>query len=109
MKGPHIKIPPNLRTRFATLVVPFVSGLPKTFHTLVGRYLSDICYRCQALPSSCRQDHLLGTHDVARGGTIDSVFGRTQAIKHYSNALAQDPLKLANVSWQGTGLSLPGT
>ena len=71
MKGPHIKFSPNLRTRFATLVAPFVSGLEKTFHTLVGRYLSDICYRCQALPSSCRQDHLLGNLDVARGERWD--------------------------------------
>ena len=48
-----------------------VSGLPKAFRTVVGRHLSDMCYRCQALPSSCRQDHLLATHDVVRSERWD--------------------------------------
>ena len=62
-----------------------------------------------------------------RGGTIDqktfppspwsnsfkvAVFGRTQAIKHYRNALAQHPLKralLPTLSGKSTGLPLSGT
>ena len=43
------------------------SGLSRIFHTLVRRHRSGLSCRCQALPSFCRQDHLLGTHDVVRG------------------------------------------
>ena len=43
------------------------SGLSRIFHTLVRRHRSGLSNRCQALPSFCTKNHLLGTNDVVRG------------------------------------------
>ena len=63
-KGPHIMHVPSqfVLTVCQTCCSFCVSGLPKASHTR---------YRCQALPSPSRQDHLLGTRDVARGERWD--------------------------------------
>ena len=60
--------PPAVCAQFAKLVAPFVSRDSHGFFTLWSdAHRSGLSCRCQALPSFCRQDHLVGTHDVVRG------------------------------------------
>ena len=116
--------------QFAELVAPFVSRDSHGFFTLwSGAIAPDSA--AVVKPSRLSADEITSWAPtmlyVGRGGTIAHktfpaspwgnsfkvlVFGRTQAIKHHSYALVQDPLKrapLANVRRQGAGLSLPGT
>ena len=126
----HLRM--KLRTRFAKLVASFVCRDPRTFFSHFGRTLS-----LRHLLSLSRPPVFLQTRSPIRhprcctwdgevgplitrlshrylGATVSrcQCLAASRRIKHYSNALAQNPLKRAFLpmsSRQSTGLSLPGT
>ena len=67
-RDPHTEFLLALRTRFATLIVPFVSrDFRGLLHALDGRHHSGPSHRCQVQPSSSGQDQHVDTHGVIRG------------------------------------------
>ena len=113
MKGPHIKFPPNLCTRFVKLIAHFVCRDSRKLFALWSGATSPTSATV-VKPSRFLADKIASWPPTmlygGRSGTIDqktfppspwsnslkvAVFGRTQAIKHYRNALAQHPLKRA--------------
>ena len=113
MKQCRIKFHPNLCTLFAKCVAPFVCRDSRKLFALWSDTISPAS-AAVVKPFRLPVDKITSWAPTVlymwSGGTIHqmtfppspngnsfkmAVFGRTQAIKHYRNALAQDPLKRA--------------